>query len=374
MNLVELYERYAYQINIKNAKKLLDAVLDYEFDNFHSDMHEIKKIHQLKSKIGSYNQDLSILESNGSTSNNCSTYCFKPNFNFWHNHLNESIRNPYNFLNLQNMQLTHMNYGKEDFKVLYKKEINTIFLIYNFFSFEAYDKLIDFLKKCDTQDNKIISKPNELIPILTNKELSLELSKKCKVIMSSCDMAVLPNTFKSYLNNNMLSWKSGIYFYTCKKNNKHFLPLHYNLDGNNFNILNFSLPLVSESSDFIEYGDKINCDCGRARIDAKFIGHKKNMIEKNNKFVLESFGENITGHYLWLQLFLDAKNELYIAYRSNELKKDIEKFLDILKPNKFHLLKNKKIRIGKGKFPIIWKENNIYQIENLSDTTISSAG
>lgn len=372
MNLPEIYERYVFQINIKNAKQLFDAIKNYQFDNFQVDMNEIKKIHQAKTKLGSYNQDSKKIKSNGS-SDSLNLYNFKPNFNFWHNHLNELIRNPYGFPNLQNIQLTHMNYGREDLKIMHKKEINTLFLIYNFFSYEVYEKLIHFFKTYDKQNNKIISKPNELIPILTNKELSLELSKKCKLLLSSCDLAVFPNTYKSYLNNNMLSWKSGIYFYTCSKKFKHFLPLHYNIDGKNFNILNLNSPLISENSDFIEYGEKINCDCGKARIDAKFVGHNKNMIQKNYNFILEDFGENISGHYLWLQLFLDVNNELYIAYKSNDLKKDIDKFLDVLKPNKCHLLKNKKIRVGKDKFPIIWKQDDINQIENL-DATISCAG
>lgn len=379
MNLVESYEKYAFRISIQNAQNLFNSIIEYDFSNYLEDIDEIKKIHRCTNNRSNYNIDAHEFRSNGSTSNRFTLYPFKPNFNFWHENLNNFIRNPigtksqkfrpYNFKG-DSFFADVFNPSKEkyvDYNKFFQDQNMNYFLI-NFHSEYFHQNLSKMLNEYPDSSLQMFGKPHDFLPLMTEQNLLETLAKKADLLSCTCDYSALPRKNQIYFNDHMLSWKSGIYFYTCQKHEKHFLPLCYQHNNSNFNILNLSYPLVCDQDDSFEYLGTKTCNCGKIRPIIKYIGHHKNMIKDHeNNIVIDEITNAISGRYTWLQLLLDQSHELYVFFSENsEIMKDLGSYQEIIKPKKTHLMKNKSFLIGLNKYPILWKTYNEVKINRLS--------
>lgn len=362
MSLIKDYEKYVFHININNAKQLLESIWYYDYANYENDIEIIKQIHRKKTKQ-SFDIDAYEFRSNGSSSGRYTIYPFKPHYNFWHENLNSKIRNPYQFKNLQNYKIYHANHDANYFKIIQTKDQfqnDTTCLLLNYHSYSCQENIYKYLSKLEDDSLQIYGQPYEYLPFLTDHELCKLFFKKTKLVASSCDWAFLPRKNLGYFNDHMLSWKSGIFFYTCSHKEKHFLPLCYKHNGKNYNILNLTNPFVYDESDLFEYHGRVECNCGKLRPIIKFIGHEKNMItNKNGDFISDQIAEGLQGKYTWLQLFLRKDQILEIFFSKNsEIDKDLQYLYDAIQPVEIILRKNQNMHVGLNKYPLVWSHNS----------------
>jgi hypothetical protein len=182
--------------------------------------------------------------------------------------------------------------------------------------------------------------------------------KKCNFFNSDVPCFVNKNNFMKrqiHLNDQMIDWKSGINFYTCTNNQKHFLPL-FSIRKNHYkNLLNLT-DYKSSKDDFIKINPKpIKCECGKIRCEFEFIPHYKNFIDGFNYEDCLDFANKISSQIRWFQI-IQINKKMHVFYENNQnhnlLDVDAEK-IDIMF-NKPKYIRGQKFRVG-SKIPAFWK-------------------
>lgn len=168
-------------------------------------------------------------------------------------------------------------------------------------------------------------------------------------------------TYNTHLNDQMIDWKSGINFYTCIKNQKHFLPIFTVQEKNYKNILNLT-QFISKKEDYIKIDpQRIMCECGSYRCKYEFIPHYKNFIDDFKYEDSLDIANNLKSQYRWFQV-IQSNKKIYIYFEINknhELKNDDVIFLEKTF-NKPVFFKGKRFEIGR-KIPAFWKVTPLMQ-------------
>lgn len=154
--------------------------------------------------------------------------------------------------------------------------------------------------------------------------------------------------FGGTVNDQMVNWKSGVNFYTCKEGTKHFIPIWYR-DGNRYyNLLNLSDKNGIEVDDSIELGNLQKCKCGRTYLDLRFIPHINNCP---NMGYAPTLARSLVNAYFNMQFYQSDK--LYLAYTAVDKDDDAQK---IASEYSAQLLPNTTVLVGtRGKLPAFWR-------------------
>jgi len=169
------------------------------------------------------------------------------------------------------------------------------------------------------------------------------------------------NKLKIHLNDQMIDWKSGINFYTCKYNKKHFLPT-FSIGKNEYkNIINLT-DYVSKKEDYIKINPNvIKCECGRERCEFEFIPHYKNFLDGFDYNELMDLRNKLISKFRWIQ-FIQIKKIIHVYYEininSNLQNEDIDIINEIFNEPVF--LKGKFFKVGL-KTPAFWKVTPLMQ-------------
>jgi hypothetical protein len=136
--------------------------------------------------------------------------------------------------------------------------------------------------------------------------------------------------FKShgvYVNDCVIDWQTGLNFYTCKHNKRHFLPIFSIRDGYIRNLINICSRPIPISDLFTITGSAENCPCGKKYIPFTYIPHIKAAITKNDQYYYDlSLINYLESDYYSIQ-FIQNNDEILILYRGKYMTENDKSFL-----------------------------------------------
>lgn len=162
------------------------------------------------------------------------------------------------------------------------------------------------------------------------------------------DKSLLKKT-NVFVNDTMINWKSGLNFYTCLANKKHFFPLFYWKGTRYYNLLNLWDRRGIEIDDLFQAKkEAVICDCGKPRIEFNFIPHYRNYPKTIN--------------CKKLQEIIESAEEHYFNYQFVEINDRVSCLKTKLDDQEGYFFK-----VG-AKRPAFWRVNNLHR-KNLNEDT-----
>lgn len=341
-NLVKAYENYYQEPNEGNAHSLLESIKNYNFENANQDVEKIKSLldnvpqsdednifHMLEGKKAQF----MMLSSNGSTNPINTNYEFGPHVDYWQNNIESKLRNSKN----------------EPVIDLMKDKIENIEKIYD--------------RKGPV---RVMGTSHNLMYPTTHSKQAEWLYKNKHMIYSLVNMNWEPFYKKNFLtntyfNDQMIDWKTGVNFYTCKEGSKHILPLWVEKDGKHVNLLNLKFLHTNISDQFNIKGFE-NCKCGKKKCNFDFIPHYKHSIRNKHGeyFYKPNLIESLKGCYHKLQFLQNPQTDVVHIYMNPDGKMNYDDLdliyaeLDKMKLP-YHLVANKWFLVGRAKMPNFWR-------------------
>lgn len=339
LNLLSCYKRYWNKSDLQNSKQLLKAVKNYNFEDFD---YFIDKITDERLKIGEADVDRQILHSNTGKE-----YFFGPNLNFWVDRVEYTLRNSNNYNKRIQIAIWHYPQITND-KEIKERKLGYDVLLKSIST--NVDFLIDFISKLN-KPIYLLSNPEIIRILLDNNKFVDFISDKIPV--ANTDSPLMIGDIlrqKIQLNDQMIDWKCGLNFYTCKNNNRHFLPLFGIADDNKIiSLLNLKNLFLSDE-DYFEIHDKkpIRCLCGNNRLDFKFLPHKNNYPKLFDTNIIKT----LDSRYRYLQLIENGNQiEFYYDLLDDNISLNDISLLDSLNV----VYKPKQVYKVGHKMPIYWR-------------------
>lgn len=124
-----------------------------------------------------------------------------------------------------------------------------------------------------------------------------------------------------YIRDQMIDWKSGLNFYTCRSGTVHFIPIFFESNQRVYNVLNLckdSRPI--DDLYFLDANSLRVCGCGKSFIPLKIIPHHEYRItnDKGEPIDTSGFYDNLKSNYLNLQVHQDLEGKVTVFYRSKQ--------------------------------------------------------
>ena len=165
--------------------------------------------------------------------------------------------------------------------------------------------------------------------------------------------------YNVHLNDQMIDWSSGLNFYTCLANKKHFLPIFAKKNNTYRNAINLSEKNYVTSDYFKITANTTLCKCGKYRCDFTFLPHKKNYIPELDYQETLSWSNILTKEFRSFQIIKNRDNfEIFYKLTEGKLPIYVLEFFENKLKNVLWQ-KNQTFKIG-GKIPPIW--NTQYNI------------
>lgn len=226
---------------------------------------------------------------------------------------------------------------------LIKNNIIPYILITDAFPTAIADKDIQLNEKC-TRLQIETRRPNAVVSFIAFLERVLKKTKKIRLDFAPRTLLFLSNSerFVKYIhhrktkifltssyyepffrntipvNNQMISWRTGINFFNCIYGYSHFLPI-FHFDGEKYyNLINLSSHEGVQDGDFISYANPQTCKCGMIRYDITFLPHRHCLPIKTNGdiFYNPQIASNLLGKYHNFQLYQHNPGEIDLFYTS----------------------------------------------------------
>ena len=164
-----------------------------------------------------------------------------------------------------------------------------------------------------------------------------------------------------HFNDQMIDWTSGLNFYTCRFNYKHFLPIFVKTPCGYKNLLNLSQSMYTNDDFFHVHDNPSLCACGKYRCDFNFVPHKRHAVNCYSYQEMLSYA-NVLNHKIRVFQIIQDRNMFHIFVKTQnslELSEDIVNFFQNKLENvSWHF--DETYRTG-FKYPAFWKiSNNIY--------------
>jgi len=108
-----------------------------------------------------------------------------------------------------------------------------------------------------------------------------------------------------HINDNCINWTTGVNFFTCKANQKHFFPLFVVESDGLINLMNLAEEPINSVDDLVEIGaQRSQCVCGRWYFPLRFFPHVECAIRNRlGKIVFDcELPEKLMAKYLNLQI------------------------------------------------------------------------
>lgn len=151
------------------------------------------------------------------------------------------------------------------------------------------------------------------------------------------------------VNDQMIHWKTGLNFFTCKFKNKHILPIFLSNNGYFYNLLNISQMKQQDKSDYFKIISFEPCQCGRIKANFEFKPHQQNYPG------VDYF------NFLKIANQLPRIEYIQFIYRKNSIQVCCPEELDIqyLFNQKITFNTKQYLQIGR-KLPAIWKTSQLF--------------
>jgi hypothetical protein len=310
MSIVEKYEKYTLNADVRSQDELLNCCFDYDFKEFNSDMESIKNIYKSFFKRrknmdffrGSLLKGKISMWSNGSSGGE-SKYFLGPHAHNLLVRVEEFQRNTsnHNLLKISTFHPIRKNFNRVE---------NGGYIIADFSSKECVGFIVDFLEK-NLHKTHVEVYPNIFMMMCCHDDLIDYLKKRSIVVITTGDDAYVSSKFKAI--DRMIDWKTGCNFYECMHEGKHVIPLWFEEDGISYNILNLYRSERAQKADILETEGFSDCGCGRKKCDIKMTSHFEYKPKiKGLYFDHMDALRKVKGKYINLQFVFDESHVLIL--------------------------------------------------------------
>jgi hypothetical protein len=339
MKIIKNYLSYYENPSIKNATELFNEITNYDFENYENFINEFN----IKPKANSYSSVKKLF------SNTKNYYFFGPNFDFWRENIDSwktcsEGSSPKIFVKDKFPWKSNI----ETFKDIKKYDYSN-FIILDFAEHhkKSFDFMINTINKVYETSGPvdIFSMPLRFLFLFSFEEI-IEFLIKSEKINSIISMDCEPFYKKKklqktiHINNQMMDWKSGVCFRTCRYGQIHFLPT-FKIEKNKvINLINLCEYKYNNLNDhiYIEKERRL-CECKKYYIPITFVPHKKNQPIIKNQFLYDlELVENLRSNFLNLQ-FLQNSMKINVLYDcvGNIKDDDVETIKNFIKKNHYNI-------------------------------------
>jgi hypothetical protein len=312
-NLLLAYKRY-WNSSINNdnrylyfANSLLKSIREYDFKDFFS---IIELLTNEREKLGEPNTNFKSFYSGTHKE-----YYFGPYASFWVDPIEYTLRTANTGIDKVDLVIRSRLGFKEDIKpqaIEIHENPNGFYILLQDIS-QNISFLIDFIeKKYNNKPFCIICRPEVIQELSCHNNFIDYLTNNKKIFgFANIDSSLLKryNWSNIFLNDQMIDWKSGLNFYTCKYNAKHFLPIFGITKKNQIiNLLNLK-SLIYSDDDYFRLKDMVKCKCGKSALKFEFLSHHKNYLQKIDLDI----ANQLTSKYKYFQ-FIENSNNIDFYY------------------------------------------------------------
>jgi hypothetical protein len=159
-----------------------------------------------------------------------------------------------------------------------------------------------------------------------------------------------------HINDNCINWTTTVNFFTCRHNQRHFLPTFATETGSIINLLNLACPADYSIDDLVVIGrERIRCTCGRWRMPFSFIPHVDRAIRGKDGIIYDcNLPEQLTSLYYNLQ-FLQSDDKVEVMYCLNGEFKDRDILTSYFASHGLEVgFSENQYFFAGGKLPVFW--------------------
>lgn len=268
--MLRSYSDYLSYPTVKNLQSFVELAADYDFTDYAFMQEEMLRLYRRSIP----NDDNSVAYSNGSTGTN-NKYYFGPNRYCCIYFIEHILRGGQD----QTFLLSTFPWMKIG-KSFWESSSGLKKISCDIRDSRNIGFLLDYLHKTKVI---LITHPNTMLYLSGSDEFVNGTGSDMVLTSTDWEPFYDRRKFKCKVNDQMIDWKSGINFYTCRSGQYHFLPIFVQNKDKCFNLLNFNNKNGSTTDDFFELGNRVLCNCGKTRMEFKFIPHWKKCPVINGK-------------------------------------------------------------------------------------------
>lgn len=310
--IIESYKEYFERQDEESIDLLFDVLLNYDFSFYKKDMEEVAII-SLQCRSLFIDEPV-ILYTNGSSSGIRNPYKFKPNFFKWASCIEPFLRGVTSEKNIflccrlgagsppQKLIISEAKNNKRHYdafgNLLEENQIRDLFefakKISGKVSFSAFPDVWNMLFS-NPLFNSLCDENREKIGCFVNSDFEMFFTNK-----------------NFYTRDQMINWKSGLNFYTCKAGYKHFLPI-FHINSGCFNLINLDGKI--DDSDIVGISEEqVLCKCGRKRMPMEILFHHKNAPKDHDgkPINFKPLKDLLKGRYATFQVHQDENNKITV--------------------------------------------------------------
>lgn len=326
--MLSLYHSYLHD----EPSVFSNTLLNYDFTNYFPNDPELITLWEKNVSI----KNSVMLQSNGSTLD-------YQNYKF----------GPLNILTQIEHILKYRNY-KTFFLIGNTEGHNAIIQskkpMYDFYYHFDYKNPIHNLLWQNIHEKTVLSAQPHTWLALTSDDTFLQGLNK-EIILNTTDWE--PFFRKKHLlnviNDNMINCKTGINFYTCLSNKKHFLPIFFLYQDFGINMLNMANKRKYVNDDIFTFNSTaILCECGKTRLSFDIQTHCNNKFRPDLNII-----EELQDHYLNLQF---VKDKVYYTTRNGSMSKHDKDLIESRFGN-VKYIPNIRLLTGLGKYYPFWERD-----------------
>jgi hypothetical protein len=298
-NLTQAYENYHGDPNPETADKLLAEVTNYDYTTFDEDIEKLRELAEANPLFEPTVRTLELnktavdtqapafmMMSNGSISGTPTAYAFDGNYNYWRENVTNQLRNPENAQTEINLESVKPG------------------------------SLIDTIESAPGSV-WLSGRPADFIFPTTDPKLADYIKANADKIKYLTTYDTEPLMRRSILHNDqMIDWKSGLNFRTCRFGNKHVLPTFACLEGGKYrNMLNLHRE-IADGSDLFEMKNFFKCPCGATACELNFLPHVRKAIRNSHgePFYMPGLMNDLKGSYMNLQFLQEEAGGKVLIY------------------------------------------------------------
>jgi hypothetical protein len=295
--LLALYQDYYLNPTVEEWRTLFTGIVGYDFQNFDAFIEGLGQLSR------PFSTDEVLLRSN-----KLSGYRFGPNWRIVIKEVERHLRIDH-YTHFQGF--VHSVFVRDDFRDNERSQYafgmnNTMpNLLFSRGADDKHHLILRFLKNNYHTKVMLLGGPHILDQLLTSETFLDQCKEHVHGFVNCNDAAFIDTRLcleKGFLfNDQMINWKSGLNFYTCRAGHQHFLPIFFREEGGLVNALNTAEKIVDGDDLFEISGERVLCDCKRPRLPFRFVPHIANFPNGwDYDRILRLKGE-LSGRYRWLQ-------------------------------------------------------------------------
>lgn len=309
----DLYYRYCSDRTHESINDLFEGLIGYDFSNYQKDMEDML---MMRAEARQTSVGMVRLYSNGSTGGERS-YEFSPHFHQWASKLEPFLRNMNDGKTI--FLYSRPGNGKPPGK-LYVSETQSTKKHYetnaNFLEEQQILDLFKFVDGLHEQYGKVnfSSFPDIWNMLFSNPlftKMCAERKHKIGCFVNS-DFEMLFGTDEFWVRDQMINWRSGLNFFTCRYGKKHFLPMFVEDEGCTSLI---NMTGAKDDSDRVSLSrEVVACECGRPRLPMEILFHGYNSIlgPDGRPLDFSPLKRSLRGRYATIQFHQNHKNEIVV--------------------------------------------------------------